>query len=194
MNRQPSRSSQTIRNVIMGRPHPLIVHAMQSLLTSAGYQPVSYQQMSHVKPASISGAVLSTSVTNDQSMTFEQVLLAIYEKLPGIPLVVATIMNPDFAASMLERVLKKAKIASPVIALSKWHSQPQLFPKGRGEATLLVHRDELENPHSRMQFEQAIRQHFQLRSDSTRFPRTTNPKFAFQQRTIPETLQHARSA
>ena len=164
MNPTYQNPSNIRLNVIMGRPHPLIVQSMRFVLKETGYQPVSYRQMNHLASDSVVGTVVSTSVTNDQSMTFDQVLNAIRGRFPNIPLVVATIMNIDFAATMVEKIFIEHEIQDSVVKLSQWNSAPRALP-GHAEArALLVHRDELEASESRTTFQKAIHQHFRLRS------------------------------
>lgn len=144
----------TPNHIILGRPHPLIVHSMRSLLSELGFQPTAFDQAETTPPSDVAGIVVSTSVSNDPQFAFERIVDQLTQKFPGAPMVVATIMTREFATRMVENAF--LKIGRPVRVRPLGDSK-HVRPSMTANEVLLVHREELEQPASRAHFAGMLR-------------------------------------
>lgn len=90
------------KEVVLARPHPFIRKPMTELLGKLGYTPVADGSSS--RPA---GVIVSSSVTSEAG-SFEDVLKMVSQKYAGVPLIVATLLNPELAEMSLGKSLSQA--------------------------------------------------------------------------------------
>jgi len=140
------------RNVLLARPHPMIVRHMKPFLENLGFQGRPVQNLQGLKgTGSVSGIVISTSISSTVDEDPAQALDLIREKYPHAPIMVATLI-PDL--KHVQQAFKRSRAAEPMqFVEAARHSGPT-----GANTVIVVHKDELEANAASLQ--QLVNRHF----------------------------------
>lgn len=146
--------------VILARPHPFIADDMKALLSRNGYTPMAIADLNIIKTLpreTIKGAVISTSVVAEGG-NIEKVFEKVRRKLPGIPIVFATLLEPDHAISLLKADLAAyfdAPEFIPINSLSIDHAA-----LGTANGYVVIHKDQIADAIASRYADRIIPKHF----------------------------------
>lgn len=147
-------------NVILARPHPIIVDHMRAFLAVNGYVPIPLYDMTEL-PAMASdqpvGIVVSTStVISDSKMLFREVLSTVRRVLPFTPILIPTLVPVE----RLQQTFADLQL------LSIEDCTPHQTGLGSMECLLVAQREDFIDPTRRDHASTIIRSHFRLTADS----------------------------
>ena len=132
--------------VLLARPHPSIVGAMSRFLANAGYVPrslTSLDELAKWNPKDVAAIVVSTSVSSAVQGSFDEVVRQAVTRLPGVPLVFATVVEAEHARRVLSDTLDARGIPVCIHTVGE-QSRPASGPEN-GPAALLLNRHDLED-------------------------------------------------
>lgn len=102
------------KTILLARPHPFIVEEMRPLLESSGFQVSKPGQVDELDKLArtAAGAVISLAVASPIAMTPEDVLRALRQVSPRMPVLFASLLSFDQVTTALGRLADKAGIAN----------------------------------------------------------------------------------
>ncbi len=108
------------KTVLLARPHPFIATEMAPLLEQCGYKVVKPDGLADisVKAKTCHAAVISLAIIANINATVEEVLREIYQVNPQMPIIFASLLPYERAASTLTDLLDKLDIKARVIGVA----------------------------------------------------------------------------
>jgi len=108
--------------VVLARPNPFIVDEMKGFLVNCGYEPVPIKDLKdllNIDAAEVAGAVVSNTVVSSVGEKTEEVIAALRQKFPEVPVAIASMVAEDAIEDMLTHKLEKVSANPKVISVAK---------------------------------------------------------------------------
>lgn len=143
--------------VLLARPHPFIVERMTEFLARNRYATRSVADGEDVPDGAVKGVVISTSVAAT-SWRVGQTFRKVRERLPDVPILFATLMQPEQALAALKAELA-GMVDDPVFVTL---DGPPAAHAGLGAANvfLVVHKDQVACPEALARAGWLVSRHF----------------------------------
>lgn len=149
--------------VLLARPHPFIAEHMKKFLTENGYTPTPLHdlvELKNYKAEGIKGAVISTSVVSDIEGTYIDVLKAIRDEYPNVPVMLATLGKPADMMGSISRSLREISADAELLEVATNNiSAPGL---GTTSTYVLIHKNCLTSPEGIVLATKMTQSHFGL--------------------------------
>lgn len=149
--------------VLLARPHPFIAEHMKKFLTEHGYTPTPLHDLAELKnykAEAIKGAIISTSVVSDIEGTYIDVLKAIRNEYPNVPVMLATLGKPSDMMGPISRSLKEISPDAELLEVAPNNtSAPGLGTTG---TYVLLHKNCLTSPEGIVMATKMTQSHFGL--------------------------------
>lgn len=147
--------------VLLARPHAFIVKEMRPFLEAAGYQPEALANLGDVsrqKLAGYDGAIISMAVVSSIPARADEVLGALRQSDPNLPVIFAGLNDFQQARSAVERIVKPLHPNAEIITSTAQNESHGAL--GRAHVFLYLSKDDLSAPASAESAARILRQHF----------------------------------
>lgn len=145
---------------LIARPHPFIVSAMKPFLEEIGYAVTKLDRLSEL-PAQArgsTGVIISLALSSPIPESAEEVFAQLRRLSPRTPVLFASMLGVDQAASALEKIARQHGFAAAVMSAkspsAEWSSL------GKQETFLYLSKEDLEAQDRRAILSQMVRRHF----------------------------------
>lgn len=147
------------KTVLLARPHPFIVSQMMPLLELCGYSVLKPDGLSDISgmAKTCHAAVISLAIVANINATAEEVLRELYKTNPQMPIVFASLLSFDRAASSLNILLEKAQIRARIVGVSSDSGRPDLATTNA--SYLYLAKDDMQGPKAQAQAKQLLLEH-----------------------------------
>lgn len=128
--------------VILARPHPFIARHMKKFLEDHGYRPLPIKALSEldaVPVGDVKAAVISTSLISDVEGSYADVFNEIRSKFPDLPVLFATMGNPDDMIGPITNTLASDDL-KPLVVEVKFESVADRR-LGQTDTFILIHKN-----------------------------------------------------
>ncbi|MCH8837398.1 MAG: hypothetical protein IIA60_06300 [Candidatus Marinimicrobia bacterium] len=128
--------------VILARPHPFIARHMKKFLEEHGYRPLPIKALSEldaVPAGEVKAAVISTSLVSDVEESYADVFNQIRSKFPDLPVLFATLGNPDDMIGPIAHSLASVDLKPNVLEVKLESVADRRL--GQADTFILVHKN-----------------------------------------------------
>ena len=128
--------------VLLARPHPFIARHMKKFLEDNGYRPLPIADLSEldtVPVGDVKAAVISTSLVSDVEDSYADVFNEIRSKFPQLPVLFATLGNPEDMIGLITHTLESDDLKPQVLEV-KFESVADRR-LGKADTFVLIHKN-----------------------------------------------------
>ncbi|MCH8536995.1 MAG: hypothetical protein LAT66_04400 [Alkalimonas sp.] len=145
-------------HILLARPHPFIVSEMAPFLQDQGHSFSKLTQLDALNEqlSQAKAAVISLALSSPLAHTAEEVVTAIRQKNARLPLVFASLLPLDRVQKNILQLLEQHHPAASVVSATSTLGSGR---PGQPDTALYFSKDDLNNPDSRRQFAQLLKQH-----------------------------------
>lgn len=160
---EPVSAPSTIGRVLLARPHPNLVEIMQEWLRATDLVPVAAHTESDLRGVPVedlAGAVISAGVLSEVGLPVAGVVKTLRDRDARLPLVIATIADPEAMARSLTRILASL---GEFRVLPLRDLEPANLDLGDPTLVVLLTKEDLQDPIRSTKAQLILRRHLRLR-------------------------------
>ncbi|MFY0689550.1 MAG: hypothetical protein JXQ90_20435 [Cyclobacteriaceae bacterium] len=148
------------KKILLARPNKFIVDEMKGLLKDSNFLPVPISNLDEIHKFSkeeVGGVVVSTAVISSIKEDYEDVILDVTSAFPGIPVMLATLVEVELMKKSINIRLQKVGLDYHIRSITEVETKSSIDPR---HDLVIVHKDDIGNKEKYAHTLQVVKKHF----------------------------------